>query len=80
MKKVVAFVSALFAGVFCLGTMASCDNRPTVTVGYTDYPPMNYTDDDNNFVGFDTELAVKVFGDLVYRVIFKEIEWANKYS
>ena len=31
-----------------------------MTIGYTVYEPMNYTDADGNFTGFDTELATAV--------------------
>jgi len=52
----------------------------TITVGYTDYAPMNYTDDNGTLVGFDTELALTVFNSLGYEVRFKLIEWSNKYN
>ena len=51
----------------------------TIIVGYTKYPPMNYMED-GKLVGFDTELAEKIFGDLGYKVIFKEIQWEDKYT
>ena len=31
-----------------------------MVIGYTVYEPMNYTDADGNFTGFDTELATAV--------------------
>ena len=49
-------------------------------VGYTIYEPMNYKDDSGKLVGFDTELAEKVFGNLGYTVMFQEIKWENKYT
>ena len=53
--------------------------RPaTITVGYTDAEPMNYTKD-GVLVGFDTELALRIFNALGYEVRFKLIEWSNKY-
>lgn len=52
----------------------------TVVVGYTIYEPMNYFDENNKLIGFDTELAEKVFGNLGYTVIFQEIEWSAKYT
>lgn len=51
----------------------------TITVGYTDYEPMNYTED-NVLKGFDTELAIQVFNALGYDVRFKLIDWSNKYQ
>lgn len=78
MKKFAAMIASVLAGVFCFG-LSACGEKKTVTIGYTDYPPMNYTDDSGKLVGFDTELAEKVFGDLGYEVRFKLIDWDNKY-
>ena len=55
-------------------------NKETIVVGYTIYEPMNYKDESGKLVGFDTELAEKVFGNLGYNVNFKEIVWDNKYT
>lgn len=82
MKKLLTLVLALMLGATCLFTATACgksDDKPTVTIGYTDYAPMNY-EEDGELVGFDTELAKKVFGDLGYNVRFKLIEWSNKYT
>ena len=35
-----------------------------MVIGYTVYEPMNYTDADGNFTGFDTELAIAVCAKL----------------
>ncbi len=78
MKKFAAIIASVLAGVFCFG-LSACSEKKTVTIGYTDYAPMNYTDESGKLVGFDTELAEKVFGDLGYEVRFKLIEWDNKY-
>lgn len=51
----------------------------TITVAYTDYEPMNYTED-GVFQGFDTELALMTFNALGYEVRFKLIDWSNKYN
>lgn len=51
----------------------------TITVAYTDYEPMNYTED-GVLKGFDTELALMVFNALGYDVRFKLIDWSNKYN
>ena len=52
----------------------------TVVVGYTIYEPMNYLDESGKLVGYDTELAEAVFGNLGYEVIFQEIDWSSKYT
>ena len=84
MKKLLTLILALMLGATCLFTATACgtsdggDTKPTVTIGYTDYAPMNY-EENGELVGFDTELAQKIFGDLGYNVRFKLIEWSNKY-
>ena len=57
MKKLLTIILALMLGVTCLCTATACgsggDDKPTVTIGYTDYAPMNY-EEDGVLVGFDT--------------------------
>ena len=55
-------------------------SKGTITVGYTIYEPMNYEDENGKLIGFDTELAEAVFGNLGYEVIFQEIDWGSKYT
>ena len=76
MKKILAF---LFVVIMAVSMFASCNQSETIVVGYTVYKPMNYTDDQGEFVGFDTDLAKAVFEKLGYKVIFKEIDWDQKY-
>ena len=52
----------------------------TIVVGYTIYEPMYYFDENNKLVGYDTELAEAVFGNLGYKVLFQEIDWSSKYT
>ena len=52
----------------------------TIVVGYTIYEPMNYFDENNKLVGYDTALAEAVFGNLGYKVLFQEIDWSSKYT
>ena len=77
MKKIIAFVLVSIMLVF---SMAACDSNKTVVVGYTIYAPMNYLDENNKLIGYDTELAEAVFKNLGYEVIFQEIEWSSKYT
>ena len=46
-----------------------------MVIGYTVYEPMNYTDADGNFTGFDTELATAVCAKLGVEPEFVEINW-----
>ena len=90
MKKVLALVLSLVLVVGVVVTLAACGGneetpnsgepkKDTIVVGYTIYEPMNYLDKSGKLIGFDTELAEKVFGNLGYEVVFTEIEWSNKY-
>jgi polar amino acid transport system substrate-binding protein len=49
-----------------------------MVIGYTVYEPMNYTDADGNFTGFDTELATAVCAKLGVEPEFVEINWDTK--
>ncbi len=77
MKKLLALILAIMMIVCCF---AGCGSEKTIVVGYTIYEPMNYLDESGKLVGFDTELAEAVFGNLGYKVVFKEIKWENKYT
>ena len=78
MKKFFALLCAVLMLVGCLG-LTGCGNE-TIVVGYTIYAPMNYKNDAGDLVGFDTDLAKAVFEELGYEVIFKEINWPDKYT
>ena len=54
--------------------------KPTIVVGYTNYEPMNYEDENGELVGFDTDLAKAVFGNLGYEVMFQLIDWSARYT
>jgi len=47
-------------------------------IGYTDYAPMNYTDENGIFTGFDTELAIAVCKKLGVEPEFVVINWDSK--
>ena len=78
MKKALSIILAMLLLVTCF---AACGQKSNViTVGYTIYEPMNYKDADGKLVGYDTELAEKVFSNLGYTVNFQEIIWDNRYT
>ncbi len=77
--KRIALILMTLVMMLCLVGCNGTQN--TITVGYTIVEPLNYIDEaSGELVGFDTELAEKVFGNLGYEVIFKEIEWSAKYT
>lgn len=60
------------------GDLAYIQDKGTMIIGYTVYAPMNYTDDEGNFTGFDTELATAVCEKLGVEPVFQEINWETK--
>ena len=58
--------------------LAYLQNKGKMTIGYTVYEPMNYTDADGSFTGFDTELATAVCEKLGVEPEFVEINWDTK--
>lgn len=81
MKRIIVALMALTLIIASATCLASCGNTgKTVTIGYTDYAPMNYEDENGTLIGFDTELATKMFEELGYQVRFKLIDWGNRYS
>ncbi|MCD8390424.1 MAG: transporter substrate-binding domain-containing protein [Firmicutes bacterium] len=57
---------------------AYVQNKGVVTIGVTNYPPMNYLNDNGDWMGFDTEFAQAVFESLGVDVEFVEISWEAK--
>ena len=49
-----------------------------MVIGYTVYAPMNYTNENGEFVGFDTDLAKAVCAELGVEPEFVEINWDTK--
>ena len=82
MKKIIAIaLSVMLLALCCVGCGSTKDEaKETVVVGYTIYAPMNYLDENNQLIGFDTDLAKAVFEGLGYEVIFQEIDWSSKYT
>ena len=58
--------------------LAYIQSNGKMVIGYTVYEPMNYTDADGNFTGFDTELATAVCEKLGVEPEFVEINWDTK--
>lgn len=60
------------------GDLQAVLSRGKLTIGYTVYEPMNFTDKDGNFTGFDTEFAEAVCKELGVAPDFQEINWDTK--
>lgn len=52
--------------------------KGTMIVGITDFAPMDYRDDNDEWTGFDAELARMVADELGVECEFIEIDWDNK--
>lgn len=85
MKKIVSLVLVMamcFSMVAC-GSKEKSDSETIkangkLVVGITDFAPMDYKDDNGNWIGFDADMA-KAFADsLGVAVEFVEIDWDNK--
>lgn len=92
MKKVAALLLALvmaFAVAACGNKnsdggketdsdMAYVKDKGTLVVGITDFEPMDYQDENGDWIGFDADLA-RAFGEYIgVDVEFVEIEWGSK--
>lgn len=53
-------------------------NKGTLVVGITDFAPMDYKDDNGNWIGFDADMASAFAESLGVKVEFVEITWDNK--
>ena len=88
MKKILCLMLALMMIVACF---AGCQgekkveadseyvkNKGTLIVGITDFAPMDYTDEDGNWIGFDADLAKAFAKELGVEAKFVLIDWNNK--
>ena len=79
MKKLLAILCSLVLLLTGIVAFSACGgDGETIKVGVTLYDPMDYKDENGEWVGFDAELAEKAFGELGYNVEFVEIVWETK--
>ena len=85
MKKTLALLLAAVMALTALmiPAMAETDmeyvkNKGVLVVGITDFEPMDYKDENGEWIGFDADMA-NAFGEyLGVKVEFVEIDWDNK--
>lgn len=53
-------------------------NKGTLVVGITDFEPMDYRDENSEWIGFDADMAKAFAESLGVSVEFVEIDWDNK--
>jgi len=83
MKKFLVVVMALVMALTMVSAYAETDkeyvvNKGVLVVGITDFEPMDYKDDNGNWIGFDADLATAFAAELGVKVEFVEIDWDNK--
>ncbi|MDO4521646.1 MAG: transporter substrate-binding domain-containing protein [Eubacteriales bacterium] len=87
MKKRMAMLvlAGLVAGMMSSAVMAAEDSdkayvqeKGTLVVGITDFEPMDYKNEDGDWVGFDADMAKAFAEKLGVEVEFVEIDWDNK--
>ena len=52
--------------------------KGTLVVGITDFEPMDYKDENGEWIGFDADMAKAFAESLGVEVEFVEIDWDNK--
>lgn len=58
--------------------VAYIQDKGSLIVGITDFAPMDYKDDNGDWIGFDADMAKLVAEKLGVEVEFVEIDWDNK--
>ena len=58
--------------------LAYVQNKGTLVIGITDFEPMDYQDENGNWIGFDADMAVKFAESLGVTPEFQIVDWDNK--
>ena len=58
--------------------LADIQAKGVIVVGITDFAPMDYKDDNGEWIGFDADLAAVFAEKIGVAVEFQEIDWDNK--
>ena len=84
MKRIIAILMVMMM-VFGFAALAEADSdlayvldKGVLVVGITDFEPMDYKDEDGDWIGFDADMAVAFAESLGVEVEFVEIDWDNK--
>ena len=85
MKKI---ISILLVAAMSMALLVGCGNTDSdykyitdngkMVIGITIYEPMNYYDENNKLIGFDTEFAEEVCKELGVEPVFQIIDWKAK--
>ena len=58
--------------------VAYIQDKGTLVVGITEFEPMDYKDDNGDWIGFDADMAKLVAEKLGVKIQFVEIDWDTK--
>ena len=85
MKKIIVFMltvimtlSLVACGNSSKTDMAYVKDKGKLVVGITDFAPMDYEDENGEWIGFDADMARAFAESLGVKVEFVEIDWDNK--
>ena len=83
MKKLLAMLMAMMMILSLTAVAEETDkayvvNKGKLVVGITDFAPMDYRDDNGEWIGFDADMAKIVAQKLGVEIEFIEIDWDNK--
>ena len=84
MKKMLALLMAMLMALslmvpaFAETDMEYVKNKGVLVVGITDFAPMDYKDDNGEWIGFDADVAKAFAESIGVEVEFIEIDWDNK--
>ena len=85
MKKLLAMMMALMMILSLTAATAETASdkqyvldKGTLVVGITDFAPMDYRDENGEWIGFDADVARAFAAELGVAVEFVEIDWDNK--
>ena len=85
MKKIIALLLCLVLAAVSVAVFAEGESdkdyvvgKGKLIVGITDFEPMDYKDENGEWIGFDADLARAFAEYLGVEIEFQEIDWDNK--
>ena len=85
MKKILVFVLAMVMGISMMGCTGGkksdleyVKEKGKLVVGITEFAPMDYKDENGNWIGFDAEMAEAFAESIGVEAEFVIIDWDNK--